>query len=406
MRGRAPALPFIVITVLLDMIGIGLIIPVLPKLVTSLSGGGIGEGSTVFGLFVASYALMQFLFSPLLGNVSDAVGRRPVILVSLAGSAIDYFVMTVAPSLPLLFAGRIVSGITGANIAAAQAYIADVTPPEQRARNFGIIGACFGAGFILGPALGGLLAGFGQRAPFLAAAILASCNALYGFFVLPESHPRECRRPLDWGRSNPLSSLTGLKQYPAVLGLVGTFALDRLAHDALPSTWVLYMTYKFQWSELQLGLSLALVGLVFGIVQGVITGRFVDTFGERTALIFALCLATCTYLMYALVPSSWMIYGVIVLSGLSGVGGPSMQSLITSRVPSDRQGALQGALSSVGGLMAIFGPLIATNLFALFISDRVPVKVPGAPFIASSVLVAIAATVAVWSTRKRPAGAD
>lgn len=405
MSRRAPALPFIVITVLLDMIGIGLIIPVLPKLVTSLSGGGIGGGSMVFGLFVASYALMQFLFSPLLGNLSDAVGRRPVILVSLAGSAVDYIVMTVASSLPLLFVGRIVSGITGANIAAAQAYIADVTPPEQRARNFGIIGACFGAGFILGPALGGLLAGFGQRAPFLAAAILASCNALYGFFVLPESHPRERRRPLDWGRSNPLSSLTALKQYPAVLGLVGTFALDRLAHDALPSTWVLYMTYKFQWTELQLGLSLALVGLVFGVVQGVITGRFVDTFGERTALVFALCLATCTYLLYALVPSSWMIYGVIVLSGLSGVGGPSMQSLVTSRVPSDQQGALQGALSSVGGLMAIFGPLIATNLFALFISDRVPVRVPGAPFIASSVLVAVAATVAVWSTRKRPAGA-
>jgi len=389
--------------VLLDMIGIGLIIPVLPKLVTSLSGGSFSEGSLIFGIFVASHASMQFLFSPLLGNLSDAVGRRPVILVSLLGSSLDYVLMALAPNLTILFIGRVIAGVTGANISAAQAYIADISPPEVRARNFGLIGACFGAGFILGPALGGLLASFGHRAPFVAAAVLTAANLIYGYFVLPESLPPERRRSLDWARSNPLSSLAALWKYPAVLGLVLTSALDRLAHDALPATWVLYMTYKFRWTELQVGLSLALAGLVFGIVQGVITGRVVHAVGERASLIFGLSIATITYLLYALVPQGWMVYFVIAFSGLGGVGGPSMQSLITKRVPDNEQGSLQGALSSVGGLMAIVGPLLATNLFALFISDRVPYKVPGAPFIASSIIVGMAVTVAVISTRRSAA---
>ena len=364
-----------------------------------MSGGSLSLGSTTFGIFVASYALMQFLFSPLLGNLSDAVGRRPVILVSLAGSSLDYLVMTFAPTLSILFIGRIISGVTGANIGAAQAYIADITPPENRARNFGIIGACFGAGFILGPALGGLLAGLGQRAPFVAAAVLALMNFAYGCVVLPESHPSERRRALDWRRANPLATLATLRRYPAVLGLTVTFALDRLAHDALPATWVLYMTHRFHWTEMELGLSLALVGLVFGVMQGLVTGRFVDTWGERASLVFALSIATVTYMSYALVPTAWMVYIVIAFSGLGAVGGPAMQSLLTRRVPANEQGALQGALSSVGGLVAIFGPLIATNLFSVFISDRAPIAFPGAPFIASAVFVAVAAMVAVMVTR-------
>ncbi len=237
LRSRQAALPFILVTVLLDMLGIGLVIPVLPKLVTTMYGGDLSSGSTVFGWFAASYALMQFLFSPVIGNLSDAYGRRPVILISLLGSGLDYMLMTLAPTWKWLFVGRIIAGITGANITAANAYIADVSPPEQRARNFGMMGACFGVGFIIGPALGGLLGKYGLRVPFAAAAGLTLCNWLYGCFVLPESNPKERRRPFDWSRANPLGSLGGLARYPVVIGLAATIALERVAHDSLPSTW-------------------------------------------------------------------------------------------------------------------------------------------------------------------------
>ncbi len=403
MRSRQAALPFILVTVLLDMLGIGLIIPVLPKLVTSLYGGDLSDGSAIFGWFVASYALMQFLFSPVLGNLSDAYGRRRIILLSLLGAGLDYLMMAFAPNLKWLFAGRIIAGITGANITAANAYIADVSPPEQRARNFGLIGMCFGVGFIAGPALGGVLGGYGLRVPFMATALLTLLNALYGFFVLPESHPKENRRPFDWSRVNPLAALLALGRYPVVLGLAAVLFLERLAHDSLPSTWVLYTTYRFNWTELDNGLSLAVVGIVYAVVQGGLTGPIVGKLGERRALIVALTIGSLSFLLYGLATAGWMLYAIIVFSGVSGVSGPAIQAIITRKVSVTEQGAVQGVLSSIQSVAAILGPLMATGLFGYFTSKAAPVKVPGAAFIASGVLVAIGVALAIRNSRLQPA---
>jgi DHA1 family tetracycline resistance protein-like MFS transporter len=246
-------MPFIFVTVLLDMLGIGIIIPVLPQLVTTMYGGSYGEGASIFGWFIAAYALMQFICAPILGNLSDAYGRRPIILASLLGAGLDYLLMAIAPNLTWLFLGRVIAGITGANITAANAYIADVSLPEQRARNFGMIGACFGVGFILGPAVGGILGHYGLRMPFIAAAILNLCNWLYGFFVLPESLPKENRRPFSLANANAFAALKALNRYPVVLGLTAVIALERLAHDSLPATWVLYTTYRLKWTSSRMG---------------------------------------------------------------------------------------------------------------------------------------------------------
>ncbi len=393
---------FILITVLLDMLGIGVIIPVLPKLVTTLYGGDISAGASVFGWFVASYALMQFVFSPVLGNLSDAYGRRPIILSSLLGAGLDYLLMAFAPTWKWLFIGRVISGITGANISAANAYIADVSAPEDRAKNFGMIGACFGVGFILGPALGGLLGSYGLRVPFMAAAGLNLLNALYGFFVLPESHARENRRPFDWKRANPLASLQGLTRYPVVLGLTAVIALERIAHDSLPSVWVLYTTYRFNWTELENGLSLTLVGIMFAIVSAGLTGKMVKKLGERKAIIFGLIVGSISFLVYGLATKGWMMYAMIVLGSIGGIGGAAIQSLITKMVSATEQGAVQGVISSIQAIAAIIGPLMATNLFAYFTSPTAPVHVPGAAFIASSILVAISALLAIRSARAKP----
>lgn len=402
MHNRQAAVRFILITVLLDMLGIGLIIPVLPKLVTSLYGGDLSTGSHVFGWFVASYALMQFLFAPTLGNLSDAYGRRPVLLVSLLGAGLDYLLMAFAPTWQWLFLGRVLSGVTGANIAVANAYIADVSSPEERAKNFGLIGACFGIGFIIGPAVGGLLGQYGLRVPFLAAAVLNLCNTLYGFFVLPESHAPTNRRPFDWSRINPLASLRTLARFPVVLGLTATIALDRIAHDSLPSTWVLFTTYRFNWTEWQNGLSLALVGVMFALVSGGLTGRIVGKLGERRALIFGLCVSALGYLLYGLATQGWMLYAIIAATSIGGVAGAALMALITKLVPANEQGALQGALGSVQSVAAIIGPLMATSLFGYFTSPRAPVHLPGAAFLASSLLVVVAILLAVRSAPAMP----
>ncbi len=402
MQNKNAGMRFILVTVLLDMLGIGVIIPVLPKLVTTLYGGDISAGASVFGWFVASYALMQFVFSPVLGNLSDAYGRRPIILSSLLGAGLDYLLMAFAPTWKWLFIGRVISGITGANISAANAYIADVSAPEDRAKNFGLIGACFGVGFILGPALGGLLGSYGLRVPFMAAAGLNLLNALYGFFVLPESHSKENRRPFDWKRANPLASLQGLTRYPVVLGLTAVIALERIAHDSLPSVWVLYTTYRFNWTELENGLSLTLVGIMFAIVSAGLTGKMVKKLGERKAIIFGLIVGSISFLVYGLATKGWMMYAMIVLGSIGGIGGAAIQSLITKLVSASEQGAVQGVISSIQAVAAIIGPLMATNLFAYFTSPAAPVHLPGAAFIASSILVAISALLAIRSAGARP----
>lgn len=403
MQNRKAATSFILITVLLDMIGIGLVIPVLPKLVTTMYGGDISDGSFIFGWFVASYALMQFIFSPILGNLSDRFGRRPIILTSLLGAGLDYLLMAFAPNLIWLFVGRVLSGITGANISAANAYIADVSAPEDRARNFGMIGACFGVGFIIGPALGGLLGAYGLRIPFIVAACLNLLNWLYGFFVLPESLSPENRRPFNYKRANPFASLSQLGKYPVVLGLTATIALERLAHDTLPATWVLYTTYRFNWTERDNGLSLALVGIVYALVQGGLTGRIVSKIGERKAIIFGLLIGSLTFLAYGLSTQSWMLYVAIIFGSIGGIAGPAMQSIITKLVSPTEQGAVQGIIASIQSVVAILGPLLATNLFGYFTSAAAPLKLPGAAFLAASALVAIAALMAVRSARQASA---
>ena len=400
MQHRKAATSFILLTVALDMIGIGLVIPVLPKLVTTMYGGTISDGSYVFGWFVASYALMQFIFSPILGNLSDRFGRRPIILASLLGAGLDYLLMAFAPNLAWLFVGRVIAGITGANISAANAYIADVSAPEDRAKNFGMIGACFGVGFIIGPALGGLLGAYGLRIPFIVAACLNLLNWLYGFFVLPESLAPEHRRSFDVKRANPFASLGQLGKYPVVLGLTATIALERLAHDTLPATWVLYTTYRFDWTERDNGLSLALVGIVYAIVQGALTGRIVSIIGERKAIIFGLLIGSLTFLAYGISTQSWMLYAAIIFGSIGSIAGPAMQAVITKMVSAAEQGAVQGIIASIQSVVAILGPLMATNLFGYFTSAAAPWKLPGAAFLAASLLVALAALMAIRNARQ------
>lgn len=397
---RKPALGFIFVTLALDILGIGLIIPILPRLVEHFEGGNVAAASNTVGLLAALYALMQFLFAPLIGSLSDRFGRRPVILASLLGSGLDYFVLAFAPSLAWFFVGRAISGVTGANFAAATAYIADVSPPEKRAANFGLIGAAFGLGFILGPALGGLLGDVGLRVPFLVAGGLTLLNWLYGLLILPESLAPENRRAFSWTRSNPVGSLLDLRRYPMVFGLAGTYFLIHLAHQVLPATWVLYTSYRYHWTVGQTGASLAVVGLMAAIVQGGLTRIIVQRIGEEKATICGLAVAAFAYAGYGLATEGWMIYAILVFGSLAGVTGPAVQGLISRNVGANEQGAVQGSLTSLMSITGIIGPPIATRLFSRFIRDSAPVHVPGAAFFFSSALVVGAMLLALRSFRR------
>ena len=398
---RKPALVFIFITLTLDILGIGLIIPILPRLVEEFEGGDIAQASTTVGLLASLYALMQFVFAPVLGSLSDRVGRRPVILISLLGSGLDYILLAWAPNLAWLFVGRVVAGITGANFAAATAYIADISPPEKRAANFGLIGAAFGLGFILGPALGGLLGDVGLRVPFLVAGGLTVLNFLYGLVVLPESLASKNRRPFSWVRANPLGSLLALRRYPMVMGLVGTYFVFYLAHQVLPSIWVLYTSYRYHWSVGATGASLAVVGLTAAVVQGGLTRIAVARLGEEKAALAGLFIGTLSYAGYGLATEGWMIYAILAVGSLAGITTPSLQGLISRNVGADEQGSVQGALVSLASVAGIVGPPIATGLFSHFISARAPIHMPGAAFFFSSALMFTAMLLAARSFRQR-----
>ncbi|MEW5850217.1 MAG: TCR/Tet family MFS transporter [Myxococcota bacterium] len=390
------------VTLLLDVLGLGLIIPVLPKLVTSFGGGDISESSGTFGWFVAVYALMQFLFSPVLGSLSDMYGRRPIILLSLMGAGLDYLMMAFAPSLEWLFVGRVISGITGANITAVNAYIADVSPPEKRAQSFGLLGAVFGIGFILGPALGGLLGGMGPRVPFMVASALNLLNAAYGFFILPESLPRERRTALQLNKANPLATLGVLGRYPMVLGLAVTFVLVSLAHQGLQSTWVLYTTYRYHWTEMQNGLSLSVVGICAAVVQGGLTGVLVKKVGERRALLLGMAITSVAFILYGVATEGWMLYAFLAVGSLGGIAGPSAQSLISRHVSPKEQGAVQGALAGLMSLTGIAGPVFFTHLFGYFTSARAPLQVPGVAFFAGAFFAALAVVFTMRSFARLP----
>lgn len=401
---RRPAIPFILVTLFLDVLGIGLIIPILPRLIEDLSGGNVSSASTTFGLLAALYSLMQFVFAPVLGSLSDHFGRRPVILGSLLGSGLDYLLLAIAPTLGWFYLGRIIAGVTGANITAASAYIADVSPPEKRAQSFGLIGAAFGLGFIAGPALGGVLGHWGLRVPFWVAAGLSLVNWAYGMWVLPESLKPEHRRAFAWRRANPVGSLRSLRRHPVVLGLTGTFFLIYLAQTAVHSTWVLYTGYRYHWNVAQTGLSLAIVGVMAAVVQGGLVGKIVPRLGEQKAIAIGLSINVFTMAGYGLATEGWMIYVILFLGSLGGISGPAAQGLISKSVAVDEQGAVQGALSSVGSVAGVLGPPIASGLFGFFISPRAPFALPGAAFFLGSLFLLGALVLALRSFRKPSAG--
>jgi len=400
-----PAVIFIFITLFLDIFGIGLVVPVLPGLVEELQGGSVEAASHAVGWLGALYALMQFIFSPILGSLSDRFGRRPVILVSLLGAALDYLLLAWAPSMVWLFVGRIISGITAANFSAASAYIADVTSPEKRAAGFGMIGAAFGLGFIAGPAVGGLLGEFGLRLPFLVAAGVTALNWIYGIFVLPESLTPENRRAFDWLSVNPFKSLVALARWPVVSGLAGAQFLMNLSHNIYPSLWVLYTGFRYGWSTRTVGLSLCVVGLTSAIVQGALAGNIIRRMGERRAVLFGLGLMSVAMVCYGLATEGWIIFVTIILGSIGGVAGPAEQSLISQAVPADEQGAVQGALNSLASVAGVIGPLVWTWIFAASLGTNGTLNFPGLAFIIAGVLTLIALAVAVrvlnrWSPNK------
>lgn len=389
-----PAILFIFITLFLDVFGIGVIIPVLPKLVEQLQGNNLQAATYSVGLLGALYALMQFVFSPVLGSLSDRFGRRPVILMSLFGSGIDYLVLAWAPTIGWLYLARIVSGITAANFSAASAYIADVTPPEKRAAGFGMIGAAFGLGFIAGPAVGGLLGTYGLRMPFVVAAGITLLNWLYGFFVLPESLAPENRRPFTWSSAHPIKALTALGRWPIVMGLAWTYFLTMLAGNIYQSLWVLYTGERYQWDSKMVGWSLTLVGVMAAIVQGGLAGRILKVIGEKRGMYVGLLAMAVAMACYGSATQGWMLFGIILIGSLAGIGSPATQSMISQAVPADEQGAVQGALNSITSIAGVLAPLIWTAMFSWAIAPERSMKIPGLPFYGAAVVSLLAAVLA------------
>ena len=387
---RRAALAFIFVTVLLDMLALGIIIPVWPRLVVNFLSGDSVRAAEIFGLFGTAWALMQFVFSPIQGALSDRFGRRPVILISNLGEGLDYFVMALAPTLGWLLIGRIISGATAASISTAFAYIADVTPPEKRAGRFGMVGAAFGIGFVLGPAIGGLLGEFSPRLPFWFAGVLGIANFAYGFIVLPESLPVERRAIFRWRQANPIGALVLLRSHPQLSGLAIIYFLGQLAHVVLPSTFVLYAGFRYGWTERAVGLTLAGVGVCSMVVQAGLVGRVVARVGERRALITGLLFGALGFTIYGLSPTGgWFLVGVPVMS-LWGLASPATQGLMTRLVGNSEQGQLQGANSSITGIAGLFGPSVFTFTFAVAISPTRDWHLPGAPFLLAALLLTAA----------------
>ena len=383
------------------MLALGVMIPVLPKLIVEFEHGNMADAAGAAGIFGFAWAAMQFVFSPLLGAVSDRHGRRPVILLSNLGLGLDYLLMALAPSLSWLFVGRLVSGITSASFSTAGAYIADVTPEDERAAKFGMLGAAFGLGFVIGPALGGLLGGISLRLPFWAAAGLSLANALYGFFILPESLALEQRAHFTWSKANPFGALGLLRSHPGLLGLAVVAFLYNVAHDSLPSVFVLYADYRYQWGERAVGFCLAAVGVASTIVAALLVGPLVKRLGERKALLVGLAFGALGFAIYGLAPTgTWFLTGIPFLA-IWGLAGPAFQALMSRRVEASAQGRLQGALASMSGVTGMLGPLLFTQAFALGISSP-SVHLPGAPYLLASVLLCASLAVA-WVVARAPA---
>ena len=391
---RQSSLFFIFITIFIDVLGIGLLIPILPEFIAHLTGKSLSDASRDYGVLLSIYGAMQFLFSPLLGTLSDQLGRRPVLLLSLFFAGVDYVLMALAPGLVWLYVGRTLSGITGASFTVANAYIADVSPPEKRSQNFGIIGAAFGLGFIIGPALGGFLGQWGPRVPFWAAAMLCFGNLLYGWLILPESLAPHNRRAFSWRATNPIGALQVLRRYPVVWGLTGTLTLSNLAMGCINSTWVLFTAIRFGWGARETGFSLAAFGAVALIYQLYLARRLIPFWGERRTILIALAVAAAEFTAYGLSTHGWMIYALTFFGGVGLLGGQATQGLLSQQVGEDEQGTLQGALSSLASLSGIVAPLVATSLFAAFTGAHLKVKIPGIAFFLGSLLDFLALAIA------------
>lgn len=400
-KARGAALVFIFITVVVDVLALGIIIPVLPKLVEGFLGGDTARAAEFFGLFGTVWALMQFIFSPVLGALSDRFGRRPVILISCFGLGLDYILMALAPTLWWLFVGRVISGITAASYPTAGAYIADVTPPEKRAAGFGMIGAAWGVGFVMGPVLGGLLGEVNPRLPFWVAACLTLLNALYGLFVLPESLAPESRKAYSWRRANPVGSLALLRSHPELLGLSSVNFTYFLAHQVLPSVFVLYTGLRYGWNARATGLTLAIIGVFNIIVQAGLVKRIVERFGERRALLAGLLCGGAGYAVYGLAPTGFAFLGALPVFAFMGLVGPAAQALMTRHVGPSEQGRLQGANSSIMGITGMIGPGLFTLTFASFIGAHRDWRLPGAPFLLAALLMAMAVVLAWRVTGRR-----
>ena len=385
---------------LIDVIGLGIIIPVLPKLIEEMIGGDLSMASTYAGWLMFAYATMQFLFSPIIGALSDKYGRRPVLLISLFGFGIDYLLMGFAPTIIWLFIGRLISGVTGASFTTATAYIADISTPEKRSQNFGLIGAAFGLGFIIGPVLGGLLGHYGARIPFFAAAGLALLNTLHGYFILPESLDKEHRRKFEWKRANPVGSLKRLSHYPVILSLVVSLVFIYIASHATQSTWTFYTMEKFKWNEKMVGYSLGFVGLMIAIVQGGLIRIVIPKLGQKKSIYIGLTLYVIGFVCFAFATKSWMMFAFVIPFSLGGICGPALQGVMSGQVPANQQGELQGALTSLISVTSIVGPLLMTNLFSYFTAADAPVYFPGAPFLMGAVLTLFSFFFAVRSLEK------
>ncbi len=391
---------FILVTILFDCIGFGIIIPIMPALIKELTGATLSEASEYGGFLLTVYSLMMFACSPILGALSDKTGRRTVLLISLFGMAIDYFFLAFAHTISLLFLGRIIAGICGASITTASAYIADVSTPEKRAQNFGLIGAAFGLGFIIGPVIGGVFSQFGTRVPFMIAGGLSLINWLYGYFILPESLKKENRRKFEWKRANPVGALMQIKRYPSLLGLLAALLILFIAAQSTQTVWTFYTQEKFNWNETWVGYSLGFVGLTVAIVQGGLIRVIIPKFGQKKSIMLGLSLYVLGFVLFAFASEGWMMFAFMVPYALAGITGPAIQGIISTQVKPDEQGELQGIMTSFMSLASIIGPLLMSYLFAHFTSKQSSIYFPGAPFIMGAVLTCVSIVICYQNLKK------
>lgn len=397
---KRPAIGFIFATALIDVTGLGIIIPIMPSLIQDMTHGTVSEAAQIGGVLYGCYAVMQFFCAPIIGGLSDRYGRRPVLLASLFGFGIDYLFLAFAPTLGWLFVGRTIAGIMGASFTSANAYIADISTPENRAQNFGMMGAAFGLGFIIGPVLGGVLGSYGDRVPFIAAAVLALLNWTYGFFILPESLKPENRRAFTWVRANPLGTLKSLFRYPVVRGLFIALAFIYIASHAVQSNWAYYTTEKFHWSTKEIGYSLAVVGIVFAVVMGGLIRLIIPKLGQQRSVYVGIGLYALGFLLYAFASEGWMMYAITIVYCLGGIAGPALQGIMSGIVAPTEQGELQGGFTSMMSATSIVGPVLMSSIFSFFTKSHDALYFPGAAMLLGAVLTVCSALLARMTLKK------